>query len=98
MLRAFGFDVEGVPLAWCTCRYRDTKVQFHEAWPVAYEAGDDVEVVCASQGYPVVVTRKVGMGSLTLIADSCFLLNENLEGAAAHNEANIQFLRDLLQH
>ena len=42
------------------------------------------------------VRIEVGQGGMILIADSYFLLNENLENMDAFYEGNIEFLRKLL--
>jgi len=61
-----------------------------------YANGDNVNVACKPLGYPAVVTRSLGAGRVTVIGDSYFLLNENLEGSKSHNLGNMLLLQDLL--
>jgi hypothetical protein len=99
VLRAFGLGLDSVPLAQATGEYpgrEKTIVQFHEAWPVVNTAEEHINVLCKPLGYPVVVSRAVGTGSVAVIGDSYFLLNENLEGSKNYNLSNMLLLRDLL--
>lgn len=97
LLEAFNFEIDGTPLGWCDFEYKKTKIQFHEAWPVVYGGKDeDVEVICEPLGYPAVVSKKIGKGSIVVIGDSYFLLNQNLEGSKKYSTPNIFLLRNLL--
>lgn len=101
LLDDFGCAIENVPLGRATAKPvidgKARTVMFHEAWPVAHQGGLSAAVPATSMGYGVVVQRKIGNGSVTVIGDSSFLLNENLEGAKKHLIGNILFLRFLLQ-
>ena len=92
----FGLGIDSVPLGSCTARYKKTTVRFHEAWPVTFNKDDPVRIISRPLGYPALITRQYGRGSVVLAGDSNFLLNENLEGAKKHYVPNIFLLRDLL--
>ncbi|MEI6127271.1 MAG: DUF4350 domain-containing protein [Pseudomonadota bacterium] len=96
LLESFGLDIENVPLSWTECMYKDNKVQLHEAWPVKFSPNDSIDIICSPMEYPAVVAKKYGHGSLVVIGDSYFLLNENLEGEKNYSVPNILFLRDVL--
>lgn len=97
LLDSFGLGLDNVPLGWCSSEYKATSVQFHEAWPVIFNNdARGVEVICKPLGFPAIVSKRYGKGSILLIADSYFLLNENLEGSKAFSVPNIFLLRDLL--
>ena len=96
VLKGFGFEIDNIPLAWCRSEYRGKFVQFREAWPVSFKNSENVKVICKALGYPVVVCRRTGDGSITVIGDSRFLLNENLEGSKKFFISNIFLLRDIL--
>lgn len=96
LLESFGLGIDGIPLGWCQADYKERKVRFHEAWPVIFSPSDDTAVICEPLGYPAIVTRRYGDGHVVLIADSYFLLNENLEGSKKFSVPNIILLRDLL--
>ncbi|MCC6124609.1 MAG: hypothetical protein IT426_06590 [Pirellulales bacterium] len=61
-------------------------VRFHAAWPVWH---DDLDLpkedpLARARAYappeiPVIITRKLGKGSATVIGDTCFAMNVNLE-------------------
>lgn len=100
LLSDFGFSIENVPLGRATAKPvidgTARTVLFHEAWPVADQGAPPAAVLAESMGYAVARQRKIGSGSVTVIGDSSFLLNENLEGAKTHVIGNILFLRSLL--
>jgi len=99
VLDAFNFGIDSVPLAQATCEYHDREkmlVHFHEAWPVLYEDGDDITVLCRPLGFAAVVVRRFGAGRIAVIGDSYFLLNETLEGSKNYSIPNMMLLRNLL--
>lgn len=105
ILASFSLDVDNVPLAWCeyeykkyfkSKKYKTRKIQFREAWPLIFDSSRDVKVICKPMGYPVMVTKSYGAGRITVIGDSKFLLNENLEGDEKYYVPNMFLLRDLL--
>jgi len=54
-------------------------VLFHSGWPVRPESEDAEVLVYGENDQPIVVTRRVGRGSIVVIGDSEFALNKNLE-------------------
>jgi len=111
LLKSFGLDIDNVPLARCVYdydKYQKTKkriknrkrvkkkIQFREAWPVIFEPKDEIQIICKPLDYPVVIRKKFGKGFITVIADSKFLLNQNLEGDEKYFVPNMFLLRDLL--
>jgi hypothetical protein len=68
---------------------------FSSAWPVEGIAATGDEILYASDSYPVVVRRRVGRGSLTIVADGRFLLNKTLEEEGSSWQGNVAFLRRL---
>lgn len=96
ILEHFGLEIDNVPLGLCQSDYKKTKVQFHEAWPVIFDQANNIEVVSNTLGFPAIVSKRYGEGSIILIADSYFLLNENLEGSKKFSTPNIFLLSDLL--
>ena len=96
LLKNFRLNIDSVPLGWCQSDYKKSKIQFHEAWPVVFNKTDDINVVTNPLDFPAIVKKKYGDGSVILIADSYFLLNENLEGSKKFSTPNIFLLSDLL--
>ncbi len=96
LLKRFGLNISSTPLGWCDFEYKKTKIQFHEAWPVLFENAKDTNVICSPLDFPAIVTKEYGSGSVTVIGDSYFLLNENLEGSKKFSVPNIFLLRDLI--
>lgn len=96
LLDAFGLGIDGTPLGWCNIEYEKWKVQFHEAWPVVFNKDDNVEVICEPLGYPAIVSKPYGKGSIIVIGDSYFLMNQNFEGSKKFSISNIILFRDLL--
>ncbi len=50
-----------------------------------------------SDGYPVVVARRIGEGSVVVIGDTFFLGNDNLENLQYHRKGNLLFLKHLFE-
>ncbi len=99
LLAMFGIGIDGMPLARCSHEVDLNKKTyrgiFHEAWPVNCE-GDGCEVQSMCMDYPVVVSKRIGSGMLTVVGDSSFLLNEALEGKENYSMANMLLFRNLL--
>jgi hypothetical protein len=97
LLESFDLMIDSIPLGWGKSNYKKTEVLFHEAWPVVFDKSNkEVEVICKLLDFPTIVSKKHGKGVITVIGDSYFLLNENLEGSKKYNLPNIFLLRDLL--
>ncbi len=100
LLHSFGFAIDNTPLGRCTDSFifnkKEYDVTFHEAWPVIFNQADNATVLSRPLDFPAAVTAQYGKGRITVIGDSCFLLNENLEGDKKYTMANILFLRDIL--
>lgn len=47
--------------------------------------------------YPVMVSKKVGKGGVTVIGDSQFFLSKNIESYEKHKPENIAFLKHMIQ-
>ncbi len=96
LLESFELGIDSAPLGWCEYEHKKIKIRFHEAWPVVFNENSDTEVICEPMGYPSVVAKKYGQGELIVIADSYFLLNQNLEGSKKYSTPNMFLLRELL--
>jgi hypothetical protein len=94
LLDSFGAELDNVPLGPAWSGSGKQNITLHNAWPIAVE-GPDWEILYSQYGYPLVVYRAMGKGAVTIIGDSGFLLNPNLEGMANHSLANIMFMRRL---
>ena len=99
-MESFGFAIDNTPLGRCTDSYilnkKEYKITFNNAWPIVFDRTDNATVLSRPLGFPAAVTKKLGNGVVTVIGDSGFLLNKNLEGDKKYNMANIVFLRDVL--
>ncbi len=93
ILKAFGFEVGLAPLGGGD---NHDVIEHKEAWPIEVSDGCDTLTFACAFGYPTVVTRRIGQGSLTLIADAKLLLDDNLESERTGNPHNIAFLGHLL--
>jgi len=95
ILRAFDLVVSDIPLGSTldTILYPDANhVNFFNAWQVNGEG----EVLARVLQCPSVIRKKFGKGNITLIGDSKFFWNANLEGMEAHRPGNIRFLTKLV--
>jgi hypothetical protein len=90
----FGFRVEPVPLGGFHAETTWGVLEFREGWPVSTSRQDAITLVSA-WGRPVAVCRQVGQGRVTVVSDSMFLENMNLETLSEVNLANIEFLRSI---
>lgn len=96
LLESFGLGIDNIPLGWGMSDYKNTQVRFHEAWPMVFDSSEEVEVTCKLLDFPVIVSKRYGKGVITVISDSYFLLNENLEGSKKYFIPNIFLFRDLV--
>jgi hypothetical protein len=94
LLASFGAQLDNVPLGPAWTGAGKQAITLHDAWPIAVE-GPDWEILYSQYDYPLVVYRRMGRGAVTIIGDSGFLLNPNLEGMANHSVSNIMFLKRL---
>ena len=90
----FGFRVEPVPLGGFHAETTWGVLEFREGWPVSTSRQNAITLVSA-WGRPVAVCRQVGQGRVTVVGDSMFLENMNLETLSEVNLANIEFLRSI---
>jgi hypothetical protein len=98
LIGPLGVTIGGTPLG----RFFDLqafgqRVSFMSAWGIG-KVPRDAERLCGSSEWPLMVSIPVGKGGLTLISDSEFLHNRNLEGHKNHDPANTTFVRNLLDH
>lgn len=97
LLDAVGLAITNVPLgdggAGCGVNHKD-------AWALSCGPGaaGDTTVMASAFGHPTVIVKNCGRGSLTLVGDAGFLLDENLEGEHTANRRNIAFLDSLLDY
>jgi hypothetical protein len=103
LLDAFGLSIAPVPLGPVPVlrkiadpelfRRLQIEPHFSSAWPVQGASSQDDQVLYASDEYPVVVRRRIGRGSLTVVGDGRFLLNRTLEEEGSSWQGNVAFLR-----
>jgi len=92
LLARFGMSIEPVALGRFTVHAGTRPVQMPKAWPIAVK--DPNASICLTMwDKPVVVTRAIGQGRITVIGDSMFLFNPNIETVGSYNIGNIEFLR-----
>ncbi|MBI2876153.1 MAG: hypothetical protein HYY20_04665 [Candidatus Tectomicrobia bacterium] len=94
LLRAWGIELDALPLGPAAASWGPTQVYFYKAWGVRAEGA---EVLLRYEGIPLVIHKTFGRGNLLVIGDSSFLLGEQLEGREVYQESKILFLRDILQ-
>jgi hypothetical protein len=68
-----------------------------EAWALSLAGAESTEVRSRAFGYPTVATRRIGAGTLTLIADGRFVMDENLESEWRGDPVNINFIINLIR-
>ncbi len=74
-------------------------MQTYAAWEVECHEPDAEELMVWSDGkvdLPFVVSRPIGKGTVTVIGDTYFAANKNLEGAGTRLQENVNFWRWLL--
>lgn len=96
VLQHFGFELDNTPLGPVPIKETSAGIQFHKAWPIIVGNPETADTISTGWSYPVIVSRRIGKGTLVLISDSGFLLSENLESRQAYIEANVLFLRKFL--
>ena len=101
LLNEFDLDVQNIPLGPVPLEETEGDVpKFVDAWPISYTKNNDTEsfyqVTVNNITYDLIVLKKYGKGAILLIADSQFLLDKNLERQYSYNEANIEFLRTMI--
>jgi hypothetical protein len=88
-----GFKLEYIPLGGGGASPR---LRHQDAWGLIYDGPPDTVVHAVAFGHPTVVTRPVGSGTFTLIADGGLLLDANLEGETEAIPENVRFLAALI--
>ena len=92
LLDRFGMSIEPIPFGRLAVDTGSGIVEMPKAWPITVE--DPNASLCLTKwDKPVVVTRMIGRGRVTVIGDSLFLLNPNIETISGYKIGNIQFLR-----
>ena len=92
LLDRFGMSIEPIPFGRFAVDTGSGVVEMPKAWPIAVQ--DPAASLCLTKwDKPVVVTRMLGRGRITVIGDSMFLLNPNIETVSGYSIGNIQFLR-----
>jgi hypothetical protein len=89
-----GFRVEPVPLGGFQVETAWGILRFREGWPIS-TFHQDASILVSMWGRPVAVARQVGQGRVTVIGDSMFLENMNLETLSEVNIPNVEFLRSM---
>ncbi len=97
MLDKFGFDLDNRPLGPIPASETSSGAKFYEAWPILLQSAASVDTLSSGWGYPVMVSKQVGKGKLILIADSGFLLSENIEQDEGFTKVNVEFLSDFFK-
>jgi hypothetical protein len=96
LLEPLGVEVGNIPLGRSFDRLAFGRpIHLFSAWPVRLTRSD-AAVLAIHDGEPLVVEVPVGQGRLILVPDSQFFHNINLENLERHSQANIDFLRTLL--
>jgi hypothetical protein len=98
LLSRFGLAIEDIPLG---AGEPGSTIVHRDAWAISCPVGSgqcapDTIVRASAFGHPTVVTKRLGWGSLTLISDGRFLLDENLEGERRAEPRNLAFVNDLV--
>lgn len=105
MLARLGFRIELVPLGAAPItdfvlgdeEFEKIKQEPHfgKAWPVATTDGSPAEVLYSYEGFPIVVAKSQGSGSVIVIGDGRFLRDKVLENEKAAWPGNVNFLKKL---
>ena len=99
-LGTIGLSIDNAPLGQAVgTSWRDKPVQFANAWPIVIssEVKRTSEILARIKDSPCIVRCRRGRGSITLIADTRFLRNANLEDRSRHVPENIEFVRAFVQ-
>jgi hypothetical protein len=68
-----------------------------EAWALSLADTGIAEIRSRAFGYPTVATRRIGDGSITVIADGRALMDENLESEWSGDPLSIDFIINLME-
>ena len=84
LLSELGFRVQPQPLGFFKAPFFDggdyyAYVRFHAAWPVQCDDPNALNVAYSGSDWPVIVVRRIGLGLVAVIGDTCFAMNKNLE-------------------
>jgi hypothetical protein len=99
-LERIGLRVENSPLGNSVgTSWQGKPVRFNNVWPIAIGSGlkAQAEVLARVGDAPCIVSCPSGKGRITLIGDSRFLRNSNLEGRSEIVPENMEFVRNLVQ-
>jgi hypothetical protein len=94
LLSRLGLGIEPLPLGGGDST---SALKHKDAWALSLAGTDSATVLSEAFGYPTVVSRPVGAGTFTLIADGRALLDESLEGEWTGDANNINFITDLIR-
>jgi len=96
LLEPLGIEVLNTPLGRSFDRLAFGRpIHLFSAWPLKLNRADAV-VLAKSDDWPLIVEVPVGQGRVVLIPDSEFFHNINLENLERHSQANVDFIRTLL--
>lgn len=97
LLNAFDLAVTDIPLGSTSDPVlypNENHINFYNAWQV-HGSG---EILARVLQCPTAIRKKIGKGSITLIGDSKFFWNANLEGMEILKPGNIRFLTQLVKN
>lgn len=98
LLDPLGLEVLNIPMGRSfDCLAFGQSIHLFSAWPVKFDR-PDVMVLALYDNRPLIVEVPIGQGRLVLIPDSEFFHNINLEDLERHSQANVDFIRNLLDH
>jgi len=96
LLDPLGIEVLNIPLGRSFDRLAFGRpIHLFSAWPLKLHRSDAV-VLAKSDDWPLIVEVPAGQGRVILIPDSEFFHNINLENMERHSQANVEFIRTLL--
>jgi hypothetical protein len=96
LLDDLGIEVLNIPLGRSFDRLAfGQPIHLFSPWPVKLHR-TDAAVLAMSEEWPLIVEVPVGRGRIILIPDSEFFHNINLETMERHSQANVDFIRTLL--
>jgi hypothetical protein len=90
LLHDYGLGVRELPMAHFRTGPETTDLVFLEGWSVEHPSA--ARVLVRQWGQPVVASVSAGRGQVTLVGDTRFLSNRNLEGRQTWFPGNISFL------
>jgi hypothetical protein len=96
LLEPLGLEVLNIPLGRSFDRLAfGQPIHLFSAWPLRLHR-DNATVLAMSDDWPLIVEVPIGRGRFILIPDSEFFHNINLENMERHSQANVNFIRTLL--